>query len=155
MTHAQAHEGLGEQVRRGRDEARALGEEFAGIADDLRSLARNEVELAKAEMREQVSIGVKLAIWGGVAALMALVTTFFVFLTVMFALDAAMPLWAAALITTGIALLFTAVAGLLAYRRVKQLTVVPKKTMTSVKEDVQWAKDQLKSSATLSTNGAR
>ena len=155
MTHAQTQEGLGEQIRRGSEEARAIGEEFAGIADDFRRLARSEVELAKAEMREQVALGVKVAMWGGIAALMSLVLLFFVFLSVMFALDTAMPLWAAALITTGLILAIAAFAGLMAYQRVKQLTVVPKKTMSSVKEDVQWAKDQLKSSATLSTNGAR
>lgn len=155
MTHAQTQEGLGEQIRRGGEEARAIGEEFAGIADDFRRLARSEVELAKAEMREQVALGVKVAMWGGIAALMSLVLLFFVFLSVMFALDTAMPLWAAALITTVLILAIAAFAGLMAYGRVKQLTVVPKKTMSSVKEDVQWAKDQLKSSATLSTNGAR
>lgn len=155
MTHAQAQEGLGEQVRRGREEARALGEEFAGIADDLRQLAKSEVQLAKAELREQAALGTKIAMWGGIAALMSLVLIFFVFLTIMFALDAAMPLWAAALITTALILAITAFAGLMAYNRLKQLSVVPKKTMSSVKEDVQWAKDQLKSSATLSTSGAR
>ncbi|MCC7366162.1 MAG: phage holin family protein [Dehalococcoidia bacterium] len=152
MTHAEGS--LGDSVRRGRDEASALREEVAAIAGDLRDLAKTEVELVKAELREQKSVAMRIAIWGGVAALMALVMLFFVFLTVMFALDTAMPLWAAALITTGIITAIAAVAGLLAYQQVKRLTVVPKKTISSVQEDVRWAKDQLKSSATLSTGGA-
>lgn len=145
---------LGGAWRRGRDEARGLGEEAAGIAADLRGLLQSEVELAKAEVREQVALGVKVAIWGGVALVAALVMTVFVFLTIFFALDTFMPEWLAALVTTGILALLAAFAGWMAYSRVKSMTVVPKKTIHSVKEDVRWAKGQLQSSPTSSASGA-
>lgn len=153
MSHAQ--ESMADEFRRGRDEARSIGEEFAAIAEDLRNLARSEVELARAEMREQIQLAIRVAIWGAVAAVVALITLGLVFLTIRDVLDIWLATWAATLITTGIALLLAAIAGFIAYRRVKQMTVVPKKTMSSVKEDVQWARDQVKSSATLSASGGR
>jgi uncharacterized membrane protein YqjE len=151
----QAQESLGDQFRRGRDEARSIGEEFAGIAGDMRQLARSEVELAKAEMREQVRLVIRAATWGAVAAVVALIALGLAFVTLRDVLDLWMPTWVASLIVLGVALLIAAIGGWLAYRRIKQVTVVPKKTMSSVKEDVQWAKDQLRSSATLSTSGTR
>lgn len=153
MTEAQ--ESFGEQFRRGRDEARQIGEEFAGIAEDMRQLARSEVELAKAEVREQIQLVTRAAIYGAVAAVVALIALGLLFITLRDVLDLWMPTWAASLITTGVALLVAAIGGWLAYIRIKQVTVVPKKTMSSVKEDVQWARDQLRSSATLSTSGTR
>ncbi len=153
MSHAAEQPGLGDQFRRGRDEARALGEEFAAIAEDMRQLARMEVELAKAEVREQIQLATRAAIYGGIAAVLALMTLGFLLLALRDLLDLWMPAWAASLITAGVALVIAAIVGWLAYNRVKQITVVPKKTMSSVKEDVQWAKDQLRSSATLSANG--
>ena len=44
----------------------------------------------------------------------------------------------------------TMTAALAARSRLKRLTVVPKRTVHSVREDVQWAKDQLKSRRTTS-----
>lgn len=145
---------LGAAWRRGRDEARGLGEETAGIAADLRSLLQSEVELAKAEMREQAGLAAKIAAWGAIALVMSMVMTVFVFLTVFFALDTVMPDWLAALVTTALLAVLAAFAGWMAYSRVKSMTVVPKKTIDSVKEDVRWAKGQLRSSPTSSASGA-
>jgi nitrate/nitrite transporter NarK len=62
------------------------------------------------------------------------------------ALDTAMPLWLAALIATA---LWLAAAGTLALSgksKVQQATPpVPEQTQQSVKEDVEWAKTQVKS----------
>ncbi|MCK9518738.1 MAG: phage holin family protein [Dehalococcoidia bacterium] len=155
MTNAAEQPGLGDLFRRGRDEARQIGEEFAGIAEDMRQLARSEVELAKAEVREQIQIVTRAAIYGAIAAVVALIALGLAFITLRDVLDLWMPTWAASLISTGVALLVAAIVGWLAYSRFKRVSMVPKKTMSSVKEDVLWAKDQLRSSATLSTSGTR
>jgi uncharacterized membrane protein YqjE len=149
MTEADAHS-YGEHFRRSRDEMRGIQEELAGIAEDMRAMARTEVELAKAEMREQLSLGKRLGIWGGIAAVMGLITLIFAFTALMLVLDEFMPLWAAALVTFGVAAVITLIAGLIAYGAVRKMTVVPKKAITSMREDVRWAGAQLKSSTTLS-----
>ena len=64
----------------------------------------------------------------------------FLFLAAMFALDTAMPIWVAALITAGIALLLAAILGLLAKSEMKQFSPVPKRFMRTVQEDLKWAR---------------
>lgn len=141
---------LGDAMRRGREELRDVGDEFAGIVSDLREIARGEVELAKAEMGEQVSALVRTAIWGGVAAVLGLLALTWVFVTMALVLDTFMDAWAAAAVTLGVLAVLTIGAGLAAASRMKQVTIVPKRTVHSVREDVQWAKDQLKSRQTTS-----
>jgi hypothetical protein len=68
----------------------------------------------------------------------------------MLGLNEAMPLWAAALITFGVAALITLVSALIARSAMKNLTVVPKKAIGSVREDVRWAGAQVKSNMTWS-----
>ena len=141
---------LRDAMRRGREELRDVGDEFAGIVSDLREIARGEVELAKAEMGEQVSALVRTAIWGGVAAVLGLLALTWVFVTMTLVLDTFMDAWAAAAVTLGVLAVLTIGAGLAAASRMKQVTIVPKRTVHSVREDVQWAKDQLKSRQTTS-----
>jgi hypothetical protein len=136
-----------EKLERGRDEFRHVRSDAAEIADDLRVLAQKEVELMRAEMGEQVTNFTRAIIWGVIAAILGLILLTFAFVSIMLALDTFMPLWAAALVSTGIALLLTATSAFLARAHVARITVMPKRTMRSVQEDVRWAKDQLTSSA--------
>src|SRR6185437_7616226 len=108
--------------------------EMAGIAGDLRQLAATEVELAKAELGEQVGLARNIAIAGGIALVAAMLGLVFVFVTIMVALAAVMPWPAAALITTVLLFGIAGVGGLLVYTWFKRLTVVPKKTISSVRE---------------------
>ncbi|HEX6030758.1 MAG TPA: phage holin family protein [Tepidiformaceae bacterium] len=151
MTQAESNS-FGEQWRRSRDELRGISEELAGIADDMRNMARTESELARAEVREQISYAKQTAIWGGVAAVMGVIMLIFAFTALMLALDEAMPLWAAALITFGVTVLLTLIGAALAYRAIRNLTVVPRKTINSMKEDARWARSQLKSSMNLNAS---
>lgn len=140
-------EPLSDQLRRGVDEVRDVREEMMGLFDDIRVLAQKEMELARVEVSEQVQYVRNAAVFGSVAAVFALLTLAFLATTVMFALDEAMPLWVAALITTIGLLAILLLLGLVAYSQVKQLTVAPKKTMDSVNEDVRWARNRLNFSA--------
>ena len=122
-----------------------VGELLKQLADETTTLMRQELELAKAEMREKGrKAGPGFGMWGaagvvGLASLGAL-TAFFVL-----ALDGAMPNWLAALI---VAVVYGAIAGLLYARGKKRVgeagSPVPKQTIESVKEDVQWAKHPTK-----------
>jgi uncharacterized membrane protein YqjE len=137
-------EPLAEQFRRGRDEVSDLGGQVGGIIDDLRVLARKEAELARAELGEQLAISRNALVLGGLALVLAGLSVVFLFLTLMFGLDAGLPLWAAALITTLVLLLSTGLAALLARDQLRRISVVPRRTVDSVSEDVRWARDQLR-----------
>jgi uncharacterized membrane protein YqjE len=128
---------------------RPVSELLKQLANETTSLVRQELELAKAEMREKAGkAGPGFGMWGaaGVTALLALgsLTAF-----VVLALDGAMPNWLAALI---VGLVWAAITGLLyarGKRRVEEAgSPVPEQTIESVKEDVQWAKHPTTSAKT-------
>jgi hypothetical protein len=131
---------------RNRDELReeSLGELAKGLSRDVSTLVRQELELARAEMREKArTAGPGLGMFGGagvfVLAALGALTAFLILL-----LDLAMPAWAAALIVTA---LWAAVAGVLyvtGRERVREAgKPVPERTVESVKEDVDFAKEML------------
>jgi uncharacterized membrane protein YqjE len=118
-----------------------IGELLKQLASETTTLVHQELELAKAEMREKAGkagpgFGM-IGAAGGVALLaLGALTTFFVL-----ALDGAMPNWLAALM---VALVYGAVAALLYLRGKEKVddagSPAPRQTIESVKEDVEWAK---------------
>jgi hypothetical protein len=128
---------------------RPVGELLRQLANETTTLVRQELELAKAEMREKArKAGAGFGMWGaaGATGLLALgsLTAFLIL-----ALDGAMPNWLAALI---VGLVYAAVAGFLyvrGKRRVEEAgSPVPEQTLETVKEDVQWAKHPTTSART-------
>ena len=125
---------------------RPIGELMQQLAQETSTLVRQELELAKAEMRQKGrKAGPGFGMWGaaGVVALAALgaLTAFFIL-----ALDGAMPNWAAALI---VAAVYGAIAAILYFQGREKVREagppVPEQTVESVKEDVEWAKTQTRS----------
>jgi uncharacterized membrane protein YqjE len=122
---------------------RSTGELVKDLSSQVSLLARQEIELAKAEMAEKgrrAGLGLGLVAAAGVSALLALGT---LTACVVLALDGAMPAWLAALI---VALAWSVVAAVLASvgkQKMEQAgTPVPEQTVESVKEDIKWLKDQ-------------
>jgi uncharacterized membrane protein YqjE len=122
---------------------RPIGEVASDLARDVSLLVRQEIELAKTEMREKAGIVVPaLALLGGafVVALCA-AGALTAFLVIAFAevLDA----WLAALLVGG---LLAAAAALLAYAGKERIedagSPLPEETIENVKEDAQWVKEQ-------------
>ena len=80
----------------------SLSELVVQATHQLSDLVRTEVQLAKAEITEEVGrIGKGVGFFGG-AGVTAWLAVFFVSLAAMFGLGEAMPLWAAALVVTGV-----------------------------------------------------
>src|SRR5438270_13595211 len=123
-----------------------IGELFKQLSDDLSTLVRQELELARAEMTDKgKKAGVGIGMFGGagVLGLLALATLTTCLIA---ALSTGMEVWIAALIVT---VIYGAAASLLALtgkERVTEATPpVPEQTIETVKEDAQWAKTQLSS----------
>ena len=128
---------------------RPIGDLLKQLANETTTLVRQELDLAKAEMREKAGkAGPGVGMWGaaGVVALLAggALTAFLIL-----ALDGVMPNWLAALL---VGLVYAAIAGVLyvsGKHRVEEAgSPVPQKTIESVKEDVQWAKHPTTSAKT-------
>jgi hypothetical protein len=126
-----------------------IGDLLKQLANESTTLMRQELELAKAEMREKAGkAGPGFGMWGaaGIVGLLAAgaLTAFLIL-----ALDGVMPNWLAALL---VGLVYAATAGVLyvnGKHRVEDAgSPVPQKTIESVKEDVQWAKHPTTSAKT-------
>ncbi len=143
-------EAIRSDLSEGKGEVRDLGSEVSEIAQDLRTLVRTELSLAKAETKEQVGYLVKVATWGGIALAAAVVTLVWVALTSTYALSGVFPMWLSALIVTVALGVVAGLSVLVAKSRAGKLSLVPRRTVNAVKEDVSWAKQQLKSNSTSS-----
>jgi Putative Actinobacterial Holin-X, holin superfamily III len=124
---------------------KSLSELVQQLSDQTTTLARKEVELAKAEMAIKAKrIGVGAGAFGA-AGIVALFAVGALTATLILALATAMSAWLAALIVTA---LYGAVAGALALvgrQRVEAGTPpVPERAIESSKQDVETAKERAK-----------
>jgi ABC-type multidrug transport system fused ATPase/permease subunit len=115
-------------------EDRSLGELVSSLTTDLSALARSEVELAKAELRDSARRGGLGAAFIAVAAFLLLLASVLLSIALAYGLIAAgLWTWLAFLIVGLLYVLVAAVLGLLA-RRQFQRTKPPERTIASVKE---------------------
>jgi len=129
-------------MQQSRDD-RSLGELFSELSRQTSTLIRQEVALAKAEMKQkgsEVGKDVGMLAAGGLlayAGLLALIATVIIILAEF------MPWWLSALI---VSLVVLAVGGLLVQRgmsALKATNMAPEQTIETLKEDKEWAKKQL------------
>ena len=122
---------------------RSISSVLKDIAGNIQDIVRGELRLAKTEVREELgkakSAGVLLTI-GIVAGTFALL---FILLAVASALDRVMPEWAALLSVAICIGLVATLAFSTAIKHFKAISVAPK-TATSLKENVEWAKQLTK-----------
>jgi len=120
----------------------SVGDLVSEVLNDLSTLMRKEIELAKAEVRQEATkAGKGVGMLSG-AAVAGWFTLMFASMTLMWLLDLALPLpWSAFIVTLlwGIGAAVLAISG---RNKLRQVHPVPEQTVESLKEDVQWAKGQ-------------
>ena len=125
-------------------EERSLGELFAELARETSTLVRQEVALARTELTQKatqvgrdsgkIGIGGAIAYAGFLAIVAALIL----------GLGQLLPLWLSALLVglvvagVGYAVLQSGLSAL------KRANLAPQETIETLKEDSEWAKDQMK-----------
>jgi len=114
--------------------SRPIGELVTDAVTQLNELVRQEVDLARAELREDAAAAVVGAAGLGVAGGAALVGAIFVCLGATFGIAEAWPLWVAALVVGGAVLTAAAVAAFLG-RRALRAVGRPERTIRTLKED--------------------
>lgn len=121
---------------------RSLGEVFNALSTDLTTLMRQEVELAKAELKEEAAkLGKGAGMLGG-AGFAGYFVLLFLSLALMLLLDNWLPIEVAALITTGVWAVVAAVLALMGRKNLQAANPQLPQTQQTIKEDVQWAKAQ-------------
>ena len=124
------------------EDDRSLGQIVGAVATDLSTLVRQELDLAKTEVKEEAGRagkGAGLLAGAGVAGNLMLV---FLSLFVMFLLDNWMPIEVAALITAAVWLVVAAVLGAMGRTALRETNPALPETQRSLKEDAQWARAQ-------------
>jgi len=119
----------------------SIGELIGNISNDLSQLFRQEVELAKAEVREEAAKAGKAAGMLGVAGFAGYLAVVLLSFALVFGLANVMDAGWAALI---VAVIWAAVGAVLYTTGRKQLKTVdpmPRRTVDTIKEDAQWLKN--------------
>ena len=125
-----------------RDE-RSLGELFAELSEKTSTLIKKEMELARHEMTRSATTLARESAMVGVGGVLAYAGLIVVLIGVAWLLaDLLDSIWLGFLIVGVIVL---AIGGFLAWRslqQMKKVSVVPEKTVETIKQDVEWAKEQ-------------
>ncbi|MEV0624931.1 phage holin family protein [Nonomuraea wenchangensis] len=118
-----------------------IGQLVGEIGEDISKLFRQEVALAKAEIRQEATKAGKAAGLLGGAGFAASMTALLLTLAVMFGLGNVMDLgWAAFIV----AVIWAIAAGVLyttGRTRMREVEPKPEQTIETLKEDAQWARD--------------
>jgi len=131
-----------------READRPIGELLRELGDEISTLVRAEIALAKAELAEKMKPAAASAGMFGGTALFGLGAfgAGTAFLIALIAL--ALPVWAAALIVTVVYGVVALVLALTGKKKLQEAApLVPEQTAQSVKEDIEWAKTRMKSGA--------
>jgi uncharacterized membrane protein YqjE len=132
----------GSAVGRPDVEGRSVGDLLGEVTANLSKLMRQEVALAKVELKEEAAKAGKAGgLLGGAGAVGYLVLVF-LSLALMFALDNAMGIGWAALLTAVLLGIVAALLFVIGRNRFKQINPKPEQTVETLKEDVQWAKNR-------------
>jgi uncharacterized membrane protein YqjE len=121
---------------------RSLGEIFSDVANDLSTLIKQEMELAKTEMKDEFKKAGKGAGLLGGAGLAGWMVLLFLSLSAVFALDKGMDLWLAALIVTVVWGIIAAVLAATGRKELRRSNPQLPQTQQTLKEDAAWARAQ-------------
>lgn len=124
----------------GRDES--IGHLIGAVAGDVSKLFRQEVALAKAELKAEAAKAGKAGGMLAGAGFAGYMVAVLLSLAVVFGLGAVMPLgWAAVIV----AIAWAIVGGVLytmGRARLKEVDAVPRQTIDTLREDAQWVRDR-------------
>jgi len=126
-----------------RDE-RSLGDLFSDLSRETTTLVRQEVQLAKAELTQsatEAARGIGMLVAGGAVAYAGLL---FLLLAVVFGLiQAGWDAWLSALVVGLVVVAIGAILVLRARESLKPANLAPRRTVETLKEDQEWAKEQI------------
>jgi len=126
-----------------RDE-RSLGDLFSDLSRETTTLVRQEVQLAKAELTQsatEVARGIGMLVAGGAVAYAGLL---FLLLAIVYGLiEAGWEAWLSALVVGLVVVVIGAILVLRARESLKPANLAPRRTVETLKEDQEWAKEQI------------
>lgn len=123
---------------------RTVADVLQDIVGNIQEIVRSEFRLAKAEIQLETAKAARSAVPLMIGALLALYAIGFLLLAAVHALSIVVDPWLAALIVGFSVLVVSLILLSAGSKRLKQVKVVPEKTVDTMKENVQWAKNQIR-----------
>jgi hypothetical protein len=139
-------ESIDREVKRdrvGQSSEPTLGDLFTSLTSDLTTLVRKEIDLARTETLEKATRATRnivMMIAGGLVAYAGLIA---LIMAAIFLLNRAMSLWLSALIVGIVVIVIGAILLLVGRNSLGSMSVVPEKTVESIRENTEWAKEQV------------
>lgn len=121
----------------------SLGQLFTELTDDMSTLVRQELELAKAETMQKVSQATRSIIMMVAGGLLAYAGLIALVIAAAIALGALMPYWLSSLIVGLVVIIIGAVLVMSGRSSLANVSLVPEKTVETLKQDARWAKEQV------------
>lgn len=121
----------------------SLGELFGELSEDLGTLVRKEIELARVETTEKVSTAVRSAVTLVAGGLVAYAGVIVILIAVAILLGNFMPYWLSSLVVGLVVAIIGAVMIVSGKNTLANMNIVPQKTVDTLKEDARWAKEQV------------
>jgi hypothetical protein len=121
---------------------RSLGQIVSDVSTDISTLMKQEIDLAKAEIKQEFTkAGTGAGMLGG-AGFSGYFVLLFSSAALMFLLDNWLPIEAAALITAGVWAVVAAVLAAIGRKKLQEANPQLPTTQRTLKEDAQWARAQ-------------
>jgi uncharacterized membrane protein YqjE len=123
---------------------RSVSDVLQDIIGNIQEIVRSEVRLAKFELREEASRAKAAGVLLGAGGVTAGFAVLFLLVAAVYALSLVVPNWAAALIVAAVLGIAAAVILSAGMQRVRRVHPAPERTVETLKENVEWAKQQTK-----------
>ena len=122
---------------------KSLGDLFGELTSQFSNLVRDEVELAKVELKAEAKTAGKAGGMLAGAAVMAILAIVLLSFAIAWALAEVMPAGAAFAVVGVAFLVIAGILGLIGKKKIEDINPKPEQTIETIKEDVQWAKKQI------------
>jgi len=125
------------------NEGYSLGDLVTGVTNDLATLMRQEIQLARAETMEKVSQTMRSIVWIAAGGMVAYAGVIGLLIAAIVGLASFMPLWVSAAL---VGLVVVVIGYLLiesGRNQLKHMSVVPERTVESLQEDAALVKEKV------------
>lgn len=120
---------------------RTIGQLVSDVTNDLSSIVRSEIELAKSEVTDGVTKLGKGIVFFAIAGVLGLYLLGLLLLAGAWGIAAAgLPVWAGLLIVSGVLLLFIGILALVGYRNINKADPKPTKAIANAQQTVEAVK---------------
>jgi uncharacterized membrane protein YqjE len=123
---------------------RSVPEVLGDIITNFEQIVRAEIRLARTEVKEEAAKAVKPSATFGAGVALGFYGLGLLLLAAVYALTMTMAAWLAALIVGVVVAMVGLALASAGRKKLKSMHLAPKKTIRSLEENVQWAKQQIK-----------